>query len=141
MVQEPVFLPPAQEPACAPPSEQADQWFDKTFWPAYPPNPRKGDKTLCREYCRKNIRSEEHRANTIANLKRAARSPDWTKEAGQYINAPIVWLRRKPWLDPPDPKDLEPAADYDPRLQCNRAWKEMTPEQKALSESMGVTVI
>lgn len=66
------------------------------FWEAYP-GPRRRDRARCE--AKWNSLTADHRARALDALGRDARSSDWTKQNGQFIPAPLVWLNRKRWLD------------------------------------------
>jgi len=66
------------------------------FWGYWPKNRRKGGRGVCEQHWRKQ-RLEAQAEAILAHVKAMARSEDWTKENGQYVPAPIVYLRAKKW--------------------------------------------
>ena len=42
---------------------------------------------------------EDLLATMLSALEKQKRSPDWTKDGGQYIPYPATWLRGKRWND------------------------------------------
>lgn len=94
----------------------ADTHSFSEFWSLYP-GPRKREKTGCASLWAR--LSDQERTLAMVALRLDAGSRDWHKDGGQYIPAPLVWLRRKRWLDdlpqqpppgrPPGPLRPEPA--------------------------------
>ncbi len=62
------------------------------FWAAWPSHFRKAGRALCLEEWRAR-KLEERTDAVLAVLAMKIKSPDWTKDRGQYIQAPVVWLR------------------------------------------------
>lgn len=71
------------------------------FWKLFPPGGRKADKAGCRKVW--TSRGLHTLAPTVmAGLTRWKRSREWAKGGGQFVPAPIVWLRQSRWeADPP----------------------------------------
>lgn len=85
------------------------------FWVAYPSR-RKGEKPQCRDYwLRHNL--DGAFLEVMDGLQGWMDSHDWKKDGGQFIKAPLAWLRGEFWKSPPvKPKsqwselnDVEPA--------------------------------
>lgn len=71
------------------------------WWAAYPSR-RKAARRQCREvWVRQAL--EASAPAIMAGLERWRRSADWAKDGGQYIPAPVVWLRQARWEAEPDP--------------------------------------
>jgi len=71
----------------------------ETFWANYPSNcPRKVQKAQCKAYWQKEKLDDKAEA-VMKALKAWKASNDWTRNNGQYICAPLVWLRKQAWLD------------------------------------------
>lgn len=69
------------------------------FWEAWPKHQRKADKMQCCRFWQKN--GCESMAETIISaVGMFKKTTDWTKDAGQYIPAPLVWLRKQAWEAP-----------------------------------------
>lgn len=85
----------ASAPASATPG------FD-AFWATWPSNHRKVNKQKC---LAKWIADDlEVRANeVVAHVKACARGADWTKDGGQFIPAPLVYLNQERYLAAPPP--------------------------------------
>jgi len=66
------------------------------FWEAWPRGGRKGAKAECLKVWSKD-RLEAHAETILAHVRVMAASVDWTKEGGQYVPAPLVYLRGKRW--------------------------------------------
>lgn len=82
-----------------------EESFEK-FWKEYPSNcPRKVDKSKCRAKYLKLWREAEDsaafEAELIAALGRWKASEMWTKDGGNFIRAPLVWLSSRSWEDEP----------------------------------------
>lgn len=90
------------------PADGLEAGFD-SFWETWPSHPRKADREKCRTHWRAEKLAE--RADDIVGRVVAWKlSRDWTKDGGQFIPAPLVWLRKKSFDSvPPSPapqKDL-----------------------------------
>lgn len=68
------------------------------FWDAYP-GPRKTAKLACWRKWQKIKPNEALVQQMLATLVAFANSPDWKKNNGQYIPAPLVWLNQGRWED------------------------------------------
>lgn len=69
------------------------------FWSAYPGNcPRKTGKKDCLKFWKTHNLAGKT-ADVIAALNRSKASDDWQRCNGQYICAPVVWLRKELWLE------------------------------------------
>jgi hypothetical protein len=75
----------------------SDSGFSE-FWAAYRcPDGRKKDKQGCLKIWKGN-HLDRVKDRVMAALARDQRSEEWKREGGAFINAPIVWLRKKEWL-------------------------------------------
>jgi hypothetical protein len=70
------------------------------FWAAYP-GPRRVDKANCLAKFNAILSSGVQVADLLAGLDAWKRSDDWSKDGGQFICAPLVWLNRRRWEDSP----------------------------------------
>lgn len=66
------------------------------FWAAWPKSSRKGGKADCEAVWRKQ-RLEPISPTIVAHVKAMAATEGWTKQAGEFIPAPVVYLRGKRW--------------------------------------------
>jgi len=66
------------------------------FWQAWPAHPRKTSRSACAKvWGRQNC---EAIADHIVGIVEASkRSPDWTRDQGRFIPAPLVWLNQARW--------------------------------------------
>lgn len=78
-----------------PPSPSAPEGFE-TFWAEWPSGGRKGGKAECLKVWRKD-RLEGQALTIIAHVKAMKSSREWTKDGGEYVPAPAVYLRGKRW--------------------------------------------
>lgn len=72
------------------------------FWAAWPKHHRKGEKDKCLTRWkaeRLHLRSTE----IVANVEGWKRSAQWTKDGGQFIPAPLVYLRSTTYENPVPP--------------------------------------
>lgn len=70
------------------------------FWGGYPPEcPRKAEKAKCAEFYHREVKNEGGHALLMRALAIDKGGVDWQKEGGRFINAPLVWLRKRRWLD------------------------------------------
>ena len=73
----------------------AEQSFDR-FWAAWPPHKRKVNRAGCLKHWKsKNLHAEAEAI--MAGLAVAKSSKDWTKEGGEFIPGPVVWLNQRRW--------------------------------------------
>jgi uncharacterized protein YdaU (DUF1376 family) len=72
------------------------------FWLKFP-GFRKKDRKGAWAYWQKND-LDQKAAEVMRGLEHCMESADWTKERGQFVPAPLVWLRRDGWTD-----EMEPA--------------------------------
>lgn len=77
------------------PSPSAPDGFE-TFWAEWPGGGRKGGKAECLKVWRKD-RLEAQAANIVAHVKALKTSREWLKDGGEFIPAPVVYLRGKRW--------------------------------------------
>lgn len=66
------------------------------FWTAYPKCKRKGSKQECLKVW-KTRRLDQDAGQIIGHVLAMANSDDWQKQAGQFIPAPLVYLRQARW--------------------------------------------
>lgn len=74
-----------------------DAWtgFAK-FWEAWPSGDRKQAKGKCLDAWKK-ARAEPDAALVVAHVERMKTSASWTKNNGEYIPAPLVYLNKRSW--------------------------------------------
>lgn len=90
----------------------------EAFWKAYPPR-RRSEKPDAFNAWGKTIRTYTV-AQIMASLEAMKRSPDWTKDGGEYVPMPGRWLRR---LDPDDVlKDPEAQTEDVPEPFRGKPW-------------------
>lgn len=75
--------------------KKLQEWFD-TFWDAYP---RKTAKTKATEAWNKVDLTQEVMDAIMLALEKQKKSPQWTKDAGQFIPHPTTWLNQERWND------------------------------------------
>jgi hypothetical protein len=107
------------------------------FWTAWPKHHRKEKKAECLRHWRKS--NLEADADTIlACLESWKVSEQWNTNDGQYISAPLVWLRKQNWIDaapPPRARSLpaghgEATATNDAAVRARIAFYQLHPEVK-----------
>lgn len=91
----------------------AREGFD-SFWKSYPKKKAKGDA----EKAFSKLKPDDLLLKTILEaIKAQARSPDWTKDGGQFIPHPATWLNQRRWEDevtqPPRAHFERPVENYD----------------------------
>ena len=84
-VTETVTKTPAQAPA----------GFDN-FWNEYPNTHRKQSKGKCLEVWQK-AKAEPNAELIVSHIARLKASPDWQKNNGEFIPAPLVYLNQRRW--------------------------------------------
>jgi len=77
------------------PSPSAPDGFE-TFWAEWPSGGRKGGKAECLKVWRKD-RLEAQASTIVAHVKALKTSREWLKDGGEFIPAPVVYLRGKRW--------------------------------------------
>lgn len=100
--------PKAVEPKQSTKDEQTidvGSMFDK-FWAAYPSScPRKTDKKKCRMKFEAIIGKAKDPNQMFAQILKGidvwSKCDTWTRDGGQYIRAPLVWLNNENWNDNP----------------------------------------
>lgn len=104
-----------------PKAKERPYGFDE-FWAAWPSHSRKVNPRLCVEFWQKHKLSDiwQTVVNAVNGFKK---TPDWTKDAGQYIPAPLVWLRKEAWTAPLD--DAARAAKKAARIAEEKIQDEM----------------
>lgn len=76
-------------------------WTEQ-FWTAYPAAcPRREAKAKCGEWIKGNIPSQQAFDVLLTRLAEDKARPDWLKEGGRFIPAPLVWLHKRRHEDPP----------------------------------------
>ena len=68
----------------------------KAFWESWPRHKRKANKTRCLAIWRRD-ELEEMADLIVAKVEAWKNDPDWTKDNGQFIPAPAVWLNQRRW--------------------------------------------
>jgi hypothetical protein len=66
------------------------------FWDVWPKSDRKQAKGKCLEAWKK-AGAEPHAALIVSHVEKLAQSPGWTKQNGEFIPAPLVYLNRRSW--------------------------------------------
>lgn len=66
------------------------------FWNAWPKSDRKEAKGRCLEVWVK-AKAEPHADRIVAHVERLKVSAGWTKQGGEFIPAPLVYLNQRKW--------------------------------------------
>jgi hypothetical protein len=83
-----------QEPPKAP--KGAGRPGFEAFWTAWPKSTRKGGKADCERVWRQKS-LEAQSAAILAHVTALAKTDGWTKQGGEFVPAPVVYLRGKRW--------------------------------------------
>lgn len=94
-----------------PPTPQGGMPGFAAFWLAWPTGDRKQAKGKCFEAWKK-AGAEPHAALIVAHVERMKRSTHWTKDDGQFVPAPLVYLNQRRWEGTSDEQPLEPARNF-----------------------------
>lgn len=87
-----------------------DVGFDR-FWAAWPAHPRKAAKRQC--LAKWQAKGLEVQADAIvAKVEALKTSAAWTKDGGEYIPAPLVWLNQDRWEAPTEAQAAEEAEPW-----------------------------
>lgn len=106
------------------------------FWAKYPREcPRRMQKAHCLAFWKQN-RLAGKLAAVMAALENWKQTDDWKRGGGQYICAPLVWLRKKPWLDIEEAaaggNDAQASVDLDAQRTADlRRWKALAEKVEA----------
>ena len=92
--QEQKYIPPSPDGG-EPASPVVPVGFAR-FWDSWPKSPRKGGKAKCLSIWRKS-KLEAEADLIVAHVLAQRALPDWTKQAGQFIPAPEVYLNGRRW--------------------------------------------
>lgn len=99
-------IPESPIPPAAPPTPAAGRFAE--FWEAWPRSTRKGGRAECEKLW--TSRKLDQQADAIlAHVRHMRGTHDWTKDGGQFIPAPVVYLRGGRW----DGADSDGAAPGD----------------------------
>lgn len=75
--------------------------FD-AFWAAWPSNHRKVNKQKClTKWISDGLESRAD--EVVAHVKACTKGADWTKDGGQFVPAPLVYLNQERYLAAPPP--------------------------------------
>jgi len=90
---------------------ESESPFDR-FWKAWPRHSRKTSKRKC------SLKWKRDKLDAIADhiieiLEALKESADWTKDNGQYIPAPLVWINQERYDCDVDDIKNEGKSDYD----------------------------
>lgn len=85
-----------QEQDSCPPSAGDELPGFAEFWSTWPKSDRKQSKGKCLAVWKK-ARAERVAADVLAHVKRMKASEAWTKQGGQFIPAPLVYLNDRRW--------------------------------------------
>lgn len=66
------------------------------FWKAWPSSPRKGSKPKCLEVWKRH-KFDSCAAQIMTHLDAMKKSPDWCKEGGRFVPAPLTYLNQRRW--------------------------------------------
>lgn len=68
------------------------------FWKVYPAGPRKVAKQQCLDKWAK-LECADQASHIVAHVEWMKAQPDWLKDAGNFICAPLVYLNQRRWDD------------------------------------------
>lgn len=66
------------------------------FWSSWPKSSRKGGKAECEKLWRSQ-RLESVKTEIVEHVLAMSRTDGWTKQSGEFVPAPLVYLRGKRW--------------------------------------------
>lgn len=112
--------------------DAASPCFD-LFWRVWPTHRRKVDRLKCiKKWNRQKL--DDQAEEIIDAVKRWKVSEDWTKDNGQFIPAPLVWLNRRSWEVPAEslePQKAEPTGytvTFTPEHVVREMFANLPPE-------------
>jgi len=126
---------PSGEKPAAPPDGFVE------FWNEWPKSDRKQDRAKCEKFWQDNRLSDRWSSEIRPGLSSWKKSNGWTKDNGEYIPAPLVWLRNARWQEgPAAAPSAAPVRPVDPeRAEAAKWYLTLTDEQKR--EASGVVNI
>lgn len=99
-------IPLPSSPIPHPPSQEGGgQDKFELFWQEWGSHIRRVDKPQCKAKWKRN-ELDAIADKVIAAVVAWKQSPDWKKEGGKYVPAPLVWLNGRRWETPPPVKQL-----------------------------------
>jgi len=104
-------------------------WGFPEWWKAYPSGPRKVAKQQCLDrWARFDCASSA--TLILQHTEWLKTQPDWTKDGGTFVCAPLVYLNQRRWLDwtPPAPKQDATKAT---QQMLDNQFKGTTPPNEA----------
>ena len=108
----PPVTPPKHPPQEKLSREDAEELFGE-FWGAYP---RKTAKANALKSWLKIKPDKPLAQRIILAVREQAKSPQWTRDDGQYIPHPATWLNQRRWEDETEPSPSALANPYDKTL-------------------------
>jgi hypothetical protein len=90
------------------------------FWNVWPVGDRKQAKGKCLEAWKK-AGAEPHAALIVSHVERMKASPAWTKDAGQFVPAPMVYLNQRRWEGAEGASDWWTHAGFPDRYEAENA--------------------
>lgn len=125
---------PKQKNSPPPPADAGGAF--ESFWNAWPDHKRKVAKAQCERKWEAKA-CEDFADKVIAAVLAMVKSEDWTKEGGEYIPAPLVWLNQERWqaapaVSAPATVLSDAAEKHKAALDADATHgAEMTPERRA----------
>lgn len=117
---------PKQKKTPPPPSGEGGAF--EAFWDSWPKHTRKVAKSQC---AAKWLKHCEAIADTVmAALQAAKASEAWTKQGGEFIPAPLVWLNQARWEAPTEAEAAQ--------QQQAEHWHDSRPGIEAKGEELGI---
>ncbi len=97
--------PKSELPETSVTAKDAEELFE-AFWKAYPSEcPRKTDKKKCKDKFTRILKASKDAMATFNQIMEGLDvwkvCDTWTKDGGQFIRAPLVWLNGECWNDKP----------------------------------------
>lgn len=110
----------------------------RAFWSSWPPGRRKVNRIKCADLWAR-MKLDSLADSIMRSLDAWKRCKEWTKDAGQFIPAPMVWLNQRRWeADVMAPATTQRAgrmtdaerAEHESRIHAEALLRSASPDQR-----------
>lgn len=113
------------------------------FWAAWPASTRKAARLQCRKRWER-AGLEEMAGRIVEAVESFKVSPDWTKDSGEFIPAPLLWLNQARWEaveGMPEAPIVTASADAELVRQREQEAKAVPPPPEVLARIRGLKMV
>ena len=109
------------------------------FWDAYPSGPRKAAKKQCLDKWARHECAYSYQI-ILQHLEWMKASPDWTKDGGAFVCAPLVYLNKQGWVEWAPPTKTAPKHDVLAELKAHKGTKPSAETLARIAQIKGLAV-